>query len=149
MGLQESYKNGQFFRRRYNNLLGDHGYKYEKMYLLSTDAERAIMSAQACLAGMFPITNENKWNDEIPWYPIPVHTLPFHVDNYFRGGKLCPKYWSRLDYYMTKSPQALHIWEKYGDYIKYMSNVSNTDLSTIDKIADFHRNIVAFGQNKK
>lgn len=42
------------------------------MYIQSTDVDRAIMSAEVLSAGLFEPTEEEKWNDEILWQPIPV-----------------------------------------------------------------------------
>lgn len=71
MGKQQQYQLGQYFRRRYDKLFGER-YSPNNVYIQSTDVDRAIMSAQANLAGLFPPTHDiEKWHNDIKWQPIP------------------------------------------------------------------------------
>ncbi|XP_066485266.1 lysosomal acid phosphatase-like [Tiliqua scincoides] len=54
--------------------------KSKMIYVQSIDLDRAIMSAQVNLAGLFPPTGWQIWNQKIPWQPIPVHTVPLDDD---------------------------------------------------------------------
>lgn len=70
-GKIQQYELGQYFRRRYGKIL-DVKYSWNNVYVQSTDFDRAIMSAQANLAGLFPPTHDDeKWHDDILWQPIP------------------------------------------------------------------------------
>lgn len=79
-GKMRSFKLGQFFRRRYDKLLGDK-YSPKKVYIQSTDVDRCLMSAEAVLAGLFHPTEVEKWNKEILWQPVPVHTTKAAQDH--------------------------------------------------------------------
>jgi len=51
-----------------------------QVYVRSSDWERAITSAECNLAGLFPAQGSQVWNDELPWQPVPVHTVPMESD---------------------------------------------------------------------
>ncbi|KAJ7404244.1 hypothetical protein BTVI_73237 [Pitangus sulphuratus] len=64
-----------------------------KIYVQSTDCDHTLMSAQASLAGLYPLTQDQIWNPRILWQPIPVHTVPLSHDNLlYLPFSHCPKY---------------------------------------------------------
>lgn len=50
------------------------------MHIRSSDYNRTLMSAQANLAGLFPPSDGEKFDQSIGWQPIPVHTVPRDID---------------------------------------------------------------------
>lgn len=138
------YETGQFYRRRYKTLLGDQKYSFKKVYIVSTDMDRTIMSAQMCLAGLFPPTDGEIWNDQVLWLPIPLRTLPEDQDLFFRGTKLCPKqdYYALYNYYMRESPEALEIFAKYGDQFPYWSEMSGKNITSLDDISFIYKKLL-------
>ena len=42
-------------------------------YMRSSDTDRALVSAQAFLSGMYPATENWQWSPGNTWQPIPVH----------------------------------------------------------------------------
>ena len=46
----------------------------------STNYDRTLMSASSVLAGLFPPAGDQVWNKDMPWQPIPVHTVPKDED---------------------------------------------------------------------
>lgn len=55
-------------------------YSRYQVNITSTDVDRTLMSAAADLAGLFPPQGNEIWNTDIPWQPIPVHTMPASED---------------------------------------------------------------------
>ena len=78
-GKKQMYKLGKFLRRRYQGFISDKYYQ-DDLYTFSSDHDRCLMSAQVCLAGLYPPIEDQIWNDDINWQPIPVHTIPRNLD---------------------------------------------------------------------
>lgn len=102
------YAFGQYLRNRYEGFLSP-VYSQKEITVYSSDADRgshipyksllvvksvlvynwkiliaAIMSALSNMAGMWPPTPKDpksEWNEDLPWQPIPVHTIPKKLDN--------------------------------------------------------------------
>ncbi|XP_014231320.1 venom acid phosphatase Acph-1-like [Trichogramma pretiosum] len=70
-GMRTVYKLGQMLRKRYNSFLQD--YKPEHVWAFSSNTDRAKTSLDLVLAGLYPPTETSRWNDSLPWRPIPTH----------------------------------------------------------------------------
>lgn len=89
------------------------------------------MSAQANLAGLFPPTNEEMWHNNIPWQPIPVHTVPRQLDTVLSASKDCPKYKVARQNYLNASPEVHRIYTEYADIFPYLTKMSGANVTTI------------------
>uniref|UniRef100_A0A8C9XTR9 Lysosomal acid phosphatase n=1 Tax=Sander lucioperca TaxID=283035 RepID=A0A8C9XTR9_SANLU len=74
MGMQEQFGLGQFLRKRYKGFLKD-SYDRHEIYVRSTDQDRTLMSAEANLAGLYPPSGHQVFEENLTWQPIPVHTV--------------------------------------------------------------------------
>lgn len=83
---------GKYLRKRYYQLLGDGKYSQDKVYVRSSDYDRTMMSAAANLLGFFPTETNEIWTDEIQWRPIPIHTVPLHLDHIVGLERPCARY---------------------------------------------------------
>lgn len=73
------YNLGRTLNIRYKRLLPLDGlYSKEDIYVLSSAAERCLMSAQSFLAGLL---QPSKTFLPIPWQPVAVNSLPRDRDN--------------------------------------------------------------------
>ncbi|XP_031627358.1 testicular acid phosphatase homolog [Contarinia nasturtii] len=133
-GKRQQFKLGQYFRRRYHKLLGDK-YSPKRVYVRSTDKDRTLMSALANLAGLFPPHAEEKWNEDIAWQPIPVHTMPLKLDYVLRAPGDCPRYSAALKKYKNESPEVLRILKENRENILYWSKMCGSNLSNFDDIS--------------
>lgn len=79
VGKLQAYNIGRYLRQTYNNFLGDE-YRKDDIYVRSTDTDRSLMTAQCCLAGLYPPTGKDIWSEGLPWQPIPVHCIPGNND---------------------------------------------------------------------
>lgn len=95
-GKVQAHELGTFLQHRYKEFLGHTTWIPEDILVQSSEVDRAIMTAQCCLAGLFPpqlCTEkepggcEGRWSRDIKWQPIPVYTIPKKSDH------VCMKKW--------------------------------------------------------
>lgn len=142
------FKLGEYFRRRYSRLIGDK-YSPNEIYVQSTDVDRTIMSAQVNLAGLFPTNNDEIWNENILWQPIPVHTIPTKYDFALYGPDDCPKFWNEYEKYQKESPEVQQIYSDYKDEFIYWSQQCGSNLTnTLDVSQLYHTLYVEHLHNK-
>ncbi|XP_044761077.1 lysosomal acid phosphatase-like [Coccinella septempunctata] len=91
VGIQQHYNLGRWLRERYADFIPS---KYNKkdIYVRSASADRCLMSAASNLAGLYPPTEDQIWNPNLPWRPIPIHSKPKSEDYIFEMGSICPRY---------------------------------------------------------
>lgn len=88
------------------------------------------MSAQAGLAAMFPPANDEVWNKNLPWQPIPVHALPRTEDHLLSSEKQC----NRFDYVMLEymnTTAYTDYFTKYKSLYSYLEQHSGMELTTL------------------
>nr|CAD7267907.1 unnamed protein product [Timema shepardi] len=78
---------GSWLRRRYSNLLPA-TYNLRDIYVLSTDLDRTLMSAESNLAGLYPATDPTS---PLRAQPVPIRSRPGRDDDLIGGGKPCPR----------------------------------------------------------
>lgn len=111
------------------------------MYIQSTDVDRTIMSAQANLAGLFYPFDEEIWNENIRWQPVPVHVIPTDSDYVLFVGKNCPKFNDAVKQYTKTSKEVQRIYSEYSELFAYWSKMCGSDIKTIDDVYKLHKTL--------
>uniref|UniRef100_A0A1B6KL21 acid phosphatase n=1 Tax=Graphocephala atropunctata TaxID=36148 RepID=A0A1B6KL21_9HEMI len=119
VGKEQEYELGHWLRQRYNTLLTD-TYSEDIVYVRSTDVDRTLMSAASNLAAIYPPKGSQKWNPNLDWQPIPIHTMPEHLDSVLAGKKPCPAY-DREMAKVLKSPEVQELNKKFADVYKVLN----------------------------
>lgn len=78
------------------------------------------MSGEACLAGLYPPTPKQLWDQNLKWQPIPIHTLPETEDIVLAMKKPCAKY-NALMQQLLKSDEFVTINHKLHDLYAYLT----------------------------
>ncbi|XP_064613688.1 testicular acid phosphatase homolog [Liolophura sinensis] len=132
---------GRFFRRRYildTNLLFQN-YTKKQIYIVSTDFERTLMSAESNLAGMFPpgrTSSGVRWVGE-HWQPIPIHTRPVSQDKVFAiRRKKCP-HLDQLKKQLEESNPYGQVEAEHKKLIDYLADKSGMK-ATVPDIAQLY-----------
>ncbi|XP_068152454.1 prostatic acid phosphatase [Drosophila tropicalis] len=127
-GKLQHYELGKWLRNRYGSLLSDK-YSADEIYVQSTDVDRTLMSAQSNLAGLYEPKGSDVWNPNIPWQPIPVHTVPENKDFILAAKASCPTY----DYEMAALEASVEfqaLYSRFHDLFTYLSENSGRQVKT-------------------
>lgn len=119
LGKQQHYNLGKWLRSRYNNLISDK-YSKDAVFIRSTDVDRTLMSAEADLAGLFPPSQDQVWNPNVLWQPIPVHTIPESMDGLLAAKRSCPTYDYALKKY-KKSEDFVRLNKRFQGLYDYLT----------------------------
>jgi len=136
-GKMQHFQLGQWIRARYQKFLSP-DYSEDEVYVRSTDVDRTLMSASANLAGLFPPRGYQKFNPNLDWQPIPIHTLPQSEDSLLSSHAVCPRF-SELLREVANSAFMKHLYNDNRDLFKYLSEHTGsniTDISHLDYIYD-------------
>lgn len=132
---------GQFFRRRYDKLIS-RKYIADEVYVHSTDYDRTLMSAQICLAGLYPPTDEEKWHDKIMWHPIPVHTIPNSIGPVLTLGRNRIKHSALMEDYMKSSSELQRIYTENANLFLHWTQMCGDNIKTILQVHFLHNTLI-------
>uniref|UniRef100_A0A915DS93 Acid phosphatase n=1 Tax=Ditylenchus dipsaci TaxID=166011 RepID=A0A915DS93_9BILA len=75
LGMLQMKELGQFMHDRYAGSFVSPSFNKTEVFVLSSEADRALVSAQALLNGFFPPMDQlSQFEINLPWQPIPVHS---------------------------------------------------------------------------
>ena len=128
-GMRRHHQLGQWLRSRYTGWLSD-TYDMRDVVIRSTDVDRTLMSAQANLAGLFPPTGDQVWDTNIPWQPIPVHTVPQSQDYLLSSHAKCPRF-DKLQDDILQGEWMRSIYNENIDLFRYVSDNAGENITDI------------------
>lgn len=95
------------------------------------------MSAQACLAGLFPPAPEQIWKENFDFNPIPVHTQPQQEDYILATVRKCDRFEHFFGEYI-KTGEYNEIFEKYRSIIQYLEKNIEKKFHAVADIYDLY-----------
>lgn len=135
-GMQRHYELGGWLRRRYISLLTN-DYSKQDVYIQSTDVDRTLMSAESNLAGLYPPRGSRTFQPGLKWQPIPVHTVPEHLDHLLAMKKPCPRY--DTEFIKAKNlPEIRALEKEYQALFRYLSVQTGSEVKTIENAEYIH-----------
>lgn len=82
-GIWNAYRAGKALRERYLAFLHPlQRYSPSEIDVSTTEVDRCYQSAGYLLAGMYPPNEEQTWNQDLKWQPIPIKTSLSKDHNY-------------------------------------------------------------------
>lgn len=127
---------GQWLRNRYQNLVNK-TYSREEVYIRSTDVDRTLMSALSNLAGFYPPEGKQVWNKNIPWQPIPVHTIPEKMDSVLSAKKPCETYEFALQK-LKSSEEFQKLNKELKGLYEYLTVNTGKEVRTIEGVNNIY-----------
>lgn len=135
-------------RQRYAKLLGDGSYSPDKVFAISSALDRTINSVSLVLAALFPPKNEQIWNENLLWQPIPVFIIPYSTDFMIIAEHACARYQKLLQEY-EKSPEIQSLIIENRDLFEYLERYAGQPIRTMEHLKDIHNVLeVEYSMNK-
>ncbi|XP_025024554.1 lysosomal acid phosphatase isoform X3 [Python bivittatus] len=132
-GMQQQWDLGQALRRRYYGFLNV-SYNRQEIFVRSTDFDRTLMSAEANLAGLYPPEGQQVFNPNISWQPIPVHTVPDHMEQLLRFPlSPCPRY-EQLQNETRQTPEYINKTIQNMQFLKMVANMTGIQDVSLESV---------------
>lgn len=86
------------------------------------------MSGAANLAGLFPPKNQQLWNEQLHWQPIPIHTIPKESDYYISADASCARYDQLKEIYIETDD----LFERYNELFAYLAKMTGKPIEKLE-----------------
>lgn len=98
------------------------------------------MSALSNLAGMFQPQDERVWNPDLPWQPIPVHTMPELTDHILAAKRPCPAYDYALKKYKNTA-EWLALQKRFKPLYKYLTEKTGRKVNSFTDVLNLNNTL--------
>uniref|UniRef100_A0A8R1HIL2 Uncharacterized protein n=1 Tax=Caenorhabditis japonica TaxID=281687 RepID=A0A8R1HIL2_CAEJA len=143
-GIWQAVELGIWLRQRYGSTVLP-VFNKDKVFILSSDSERAIETAQGVAAGLFPPSGDRVWESSYLqfWQPTPIQTAYGTIDALLRPTKVkCPAY--DLANTDEETPIAAKINAEYAPMFTWLQNITgmeSIDFWNINDLYDIQREV--------
>nr|XP_018898594.1 PREDICTED: testicular acid phosphatase homolog [Bemisia tabaci]XP_018898595.1 PREDICTED: testicular acid phosphatase homolog [Bemisia tabaci] len=141
-GKVNMHRLGIFLRRRYDGFIPS-AYNPADVHVLSTFIDRALMSAELVLSGLYPPVKNQIWNSDLLWQPVPVHSTTPSTDDMLRVSKFCPLLRKEGEQRKIFIRQKLN---EHQEFLAYLSKVTGLDVKTERDVNHIYDNLQAVDQ---
>ncbi|XP_044765865.1 prostatic acid phosphatase [Coccinella septempunctata] len=138
-GKLQMHNLGQRMKHKYSCYLSDH-FAPDEVKVLSSYSDRCLMSAQLFNSGFFIPKNEQIWNPELLWQPIPISYKPRNEDNLIAAKQKCEKYDDSYAKLFT-SAKYKKILEENAELFEYLTEHTGINVDTIRKVEELYNTL--------
>ncbi|XP_066149409.1 venom acid phosphatase Acph-1-like [Euwallacea fornicatus] len=141
-GKRMAFSLGTLLRTRYDKFLGEI-YIPEAVLARSTDFERTKISVLLALAGLYPPSETQKWNEKINWLPIPYEYEKGRLDHMLkRPNTYCPRYMKELDEAL-QSDETLTYLKANRNTFQYITNHTGKPINKLQDVFQIYQTLTA------
>ncbi|XP_044587572.1 prostatic acid phosphatase-like isoform X3 [Cotesia glomerata] len=129
--MMQLYELGDWIRSEYDQIIGAK-YDSSSAFIRSSYADRCIMSAQALLAALYRPEPGDNFIENLPWRPVPVHSIPRDFDKLITVKYRCPK----LEYALKEAyvNESIKTGKQIASYFNELSYYTGKKISTITDV---------------
>lgn len=127
IGKMSAYKLGQYFRERYDQFLGS-CYTKKDIWFRADEVDRIVMTGELVAAGLYPPCNDQRWNSQLNWQPIPVWAPPISND-YLYNGVFCKNYKKWRENVEKTDQEVIEFETSNRDIYEYLSNKTGGNIT--------------------
>ncbi|VVC27957.1 Histidine phosphatase superfamily,Histidine phosphatase superfamily, clade-2 [Cinara cedri] len=143
-GKLKSYEFGKLFRKRYTKFLPV-AYNSNLFHIKSTEFDRTEMTASVFLAGLFPPPENQIWNKDLLWTPVPIYSISPNEDNILRVTKPCPVY--NVEFEKAKNATEKQMLFKYKTFFSYLSNHTGMEIQHLSDVENIFNSLTIQQRN--
>ncbi|CAL7951907.1 unnamed protein product [Xylocopa violacea] len=122
-------------RGRYKEYFGP-DYWPEKIYARSTSVARTQLSLQLVMAGLFPPSERQTWNPQLPWIPTFTFFMPYETDNLLFPDH-CSRYQEEYSKFLRQN-KARDLLSKYKSEMAYLTARTGKAINTTSAVTHLY-----------